>query len=307
MRLVFLNIPGPGGGGGGGGALQKRPPPKAERKGRSTVSSPMPPRPRPTPWNRRRRPAPEPPPTLKSEPMPVVSAPIVQAPAEDRDRAGVFQEARAEAQSRGPGVGGGVGQRNRHRHRRGQRQRRRSWFWRRHRRRTVPSGIGRRTASPCFGKCGRTTRTKPAAAPIEGEVVLEIVVKQRWIGRRRENLEAPWRRPRRTRGAGRSAMAIRAGPAPRFACRRDRRSRRRVQAALGAPPARRAPIKFRYGHGSCPAHRHALCRDLAASASGLAWRVMRDERLAPRRGLRPSTADLGVDDERPIRAEHRSE
>jgi protein TonB len=110
MHLVFLNIPGPGGGGGGGGALQKPAPPKAERKGRSTVSSPMPPRPRPTPVAPPPpRPAPEPPPTLKSEPMPIVSAPIVQAPAEDRDRAGVLQQARAEAQSRGPGVGGGVG------------------------------------------------------------------------------------------------------------------------------------------------------------------------------------------------------
>jgi TonB family protein len=41
--------------------------------------------------------------------MPIVSAPIVRAPADDRDRAGLLQEARAEAQSRGPGVGGGVG------------------------------------------------------------------------------------------------------------------------------------------------------------------------------------------------------
>ena len=89
MRLVFLNIPGPGGGGGGGGALQKPAPPKAERKGRSAVSSPMPPRPRPLPVEPPQRPAPEPPPTLTSEPMPIVSAPIVQAPAEDRDRAGV--------------------------------------------------------------------------------------------------------------------------------------------------------------------------------------------------------------------------
>ena len=109
MRLVFVNIPGPGGGGGGGGALQKRPPPKAERKGRSTLSSPMPPPQRPIAVEPPPRPAPEPPPTLTSEPMPVVSAPIVQAPAEDRDRAGVFQEARAESQSRGPGTGGGVG------------------------------------------------------------------------------------------------------------------------------------------------------------------------------------------------------
>ena len=110
MHLVFLNIPGPGGGGGGGGALQKPPPPKAERKGRSTVSSPMPPRQRPIAVEPPPKPPePEPPPTLKSEPMPVVSAPIVQAPAEDRDRAGVLQQARAEAQSRGPGTGGGVG------------------------------------------------------------------------------------------------------------------------------------------------------------------------------------------------------
>jgi TonB family protein len=109
MRLVFLNIPGPGGGGGGGGALQKKPPPKAERKGRSTVSSPMPPRQRPISVEPPPKPEPEPPPTLTSEPMPIVSAPIVQAPAEDRDRAGVLQEARAEAQSRGPGVAGGVG------------------------------------------------------------------------------------------------------------------------------------------------------------------------------------------------------
>jgi TonB family protein len=110
MHLVFLNIPGPGGGGGGGGALQKPPPPKAERKGRSTLSSPMPPRQRPIAVEPPPKPPePEPPPMLKSEPMPVVSAPIVQAPAEDRDRAGLLQQARAEAQSRGPGTGGGVG------------------------------------------------------------------------------------------------------------------------------------------------------------------------------------------------------
>ncbi len=42
MRLVFLNIPGPGGGGGGGGLLQKAPPPKAMREGRKKISSPMP-------------------------------------------------------------------------------------------------------------------------------------------------------------------------------------------------------------------------------------------------------------------------
>jgi len=108
-RLVFLNLPGPGGGGGGGGALQKPLPPKAKRLGKSTVSSPMPVRRPPQPIDPPRQPAPEPPPTLTSEPMPIVSAPIVQAPADDRNRAGVLQEARTETQSRGPGAGGGAG------------------------------------------------------------------------------------------------------------------------------------------------------------------------------------------------------
>jgi TonB family protein len=108
MRLVFLTTPGPGGGGGGGGALQKPPPPKAERKGRSPVSSPMPARRPPRPIAPPVRPAPEPPP-LNSEPLPVVSAPIVQAPADNRDRFGVLEEARTETPSRGSGEGGGVG------------------------------------------------------------------------------------------------------------------------------------------------------------------------------------------------------
>jgi TonB family protein len=70
----------------------------------------MPPRRPPQPVDPPEPPkAPEPPPELKSEPMPVVSAPIVQAPADDRNRAGVFQEARAESQSRGSGAGGGAG------------------------------------------------------------------------------------------------------------------------------------------------------------------------------------------------------
>ncbi len=109
MRLVFMNLPGPGGGGGGGGARQKAPPPKAQRHGRSTVSSPMPPRRPPQPVEPPPQPVPEPPATLNSEPMPIVSAPIVQAPAEDRNRAGVLQEARTEAESRGPGTGAGTG------------------------------------------------------------------------------------------------------------------------------------------------------------------------------------------------------
>ena len=151
MRLVFVNIPGPGGGGGGGGALQKRPPPKAERKGRSTVSSPMPPRQRPVAVEPPPRPAPEPPPTLTSEPMPVVSAPIVQAPAEDRDRAGLFKEARAESQSRGPGAGGGVGSGTGTGIGEGNWQRRGPGIRRRYGRRPVQAWIGDRSTSPASG------------------------------------------------------------------------------------------------------------------------------------------------------------
>jgi TonB family protein len=109
MRLVFLNTPGPGGGGGGGGLLEKVPPPKAMREGQRKVSSPLP----------RREPAkaitpvpapPEPkPPPLSAESLPVLVAPIVTAPADNRDRVGVLQQARTEAESHGPGEGGGAG------------------------------------------------------------------------------------------------------------------------------------------------------------------------------------------------------
>ena len=109
MRLVFLNTPGPGGGGGGGGLLQKAPPPKALREGRKKISSPLPARQPPKPIEPVARP-PEPKPApLSAETLPVVVAPIVTAPADNRDRAGVLQQARAETESRGPGQGGGVG------------------------------------------------------------------------------------------------------------------------------------------------------------------------------------------------------
>ena len=111
LRLVFLNIAGPGGGGGGGGLKQKTPPPKALREGVRKISSPMPRRepPRPIePIAKPPDPAPEPAP-LKAEALPVVVAPIVTAPSDNRDRAGVLQQARTEAESRGPGQGGGVG------------------------------------------------------------------------------------------------------------------------------------------------------------------------------------------------------
>ena len=99
--------PGPGGGGGGGGLKMPAPPPKAQRKGRQSLSSPLPvrqPPPRPEP------PRPQPPlPEVEPEPLPPVQAPVVTAPADDRDRAGVLEETAPPADSRGQGTGGGVG------------------------------------------------------------------------------------------------------------------------------------------------------------------------------------------------------
>jgi periplasmic protein TonB len=107
MRLVFLNIPGPGGGGGGGGLREAAPPPKAMREGHHTLNSPIPDRRVPAPIAPPQRP-PEPP-RLESEPLPAVIAPIVVAPADARTRAGLMQETPAVVDSHGPGTGGGIG------------------------------------------------------------------------------------------------------------------------------------------------------------------------------------------------------
>jgi len=106
MRLVFLAIPGPGGGGGGGGARQTLPPPKALQRGNARVSSPLPVRHATSPQPVEVAPEPK---VLDSEPLPVVAAPIVRAPADNRDRDGVLTQSRAEADSRGSGQGGGTG------------------------------------------------------------------------------------------------------------------------------------------------------------------------------------------------------
>ena len=109
MRLVFLNVPGPGGGGGGGGVHQPTPPPKAMREGTSRLNSPLPARVDPKPVAPVEKP-PEPKPVpLKSEQLPVLMAPIVAAPSNNRDRVGVLEETTAQADSRGPGQGGGAG------------------------------------------------------------------------------------------------------------------------------------------------------------------------------------------------------
>ena len=112
MRLVFVATPGPGGGGGGGGLQQPKPAPKAMREGAKKINSPVPLRkpPKPiVPAPYRPPPAPEPPPPLKAEQLPVVVAPIIAAPADNRDRIGVLEQTTAQADSHGPGKGGGAG------------------------------------------------------------------------------------------------------------------------------------------------------------------------------------------------------
>jgi TonB family protein len=110
MRLVFVATPGPGGGGGGGGLLQKAPPPKALRKGTHTISSPLPVRNEPKPIEPvPAPPEPKPEPPLQAEQLPAVVAPIVTAPADNRDRIGVLTQTPVETESHGSGKGGGAG------------------------------------------------------------------------------------------------------------------------------------------------------------------------------------------------------
>jgi periplasmic protein TonB len=126
-RLVFLVTPGPGGGGGGGGLRQPAPARqamlKAQPKEKSSLKSPVPVeravrRPVPEP-PRPPRPVPEvrpvpqpvepPPPVAKPDPIPPVVAPVVSAPAEPRDQAGVLTSSTPPAPSQGQGTGGGSG------------------------------------------------------------------------------------------------------------------------------------------------------------------------------------------------------
>src|SRR3989449_3103144 len=110
MHLVFFATPGQGGGGGGGGLQQKAPPPKAMREGHHAISSPLPVRREPKPVvETPKPPEPKPEPPLKAEQLPVVIAPIVIAPADNRSRIGVLEQTTAENDSHGPGKGGGTG------------------------------------------------------------------------------------------------------------------------------------------------------------------------------------------------------
>ena len=110
-RLVFIATPGPGGGGGGGGLRQKAPPPRAQRKGKSSLDSPVPVRKAPKPIEAAPKPEPPPPPPpVAPEPLPPVVAPVATVAANEVDRPGVIDEpAPKQSESRGPGVGGGVG------------------------------------------------------------------------------------------------------------------------------------------------------------------------------------------------------
>ncbi len=125
VRLVFLATPGPGGGGGGGGMRQPAPPPRAQQKGSNPLRSPVPveravrrarvepavrrvPAP-PPPVVPAQRPVDPPPPVVKADPVPPVVAPVVSAPADTHDRAGVLADTPSQAESHGPGTGGGAG------------------------------------------------------------------------------------------------------------------------------------------------------------------------------------------------------
>jgi periplasmic protein TonB len=122
VRLVFLTTPGPGGGGGGGGMRQPAPPARALKEGRSALRSPVPvhravrvarPEParpvQPPPSKPVERPAEPPPPVQKADPVPPVVAPVVSAPADAADRAGVLIDSAPPAPSQGSGANGGAG------------------------------------------------------------------------------------------------------------------------------------------------------------------------------------------------------
>jgi protein TonB len=120
IRLVYLMAPGPGGGGGGGGVQAPIPPPPAKKKTpapRPRPASPVPPaRPRPVP------PPPRPAPPQKEvrvepidlpKPIPTpaaaVQAPVQSLAADPDDQVGLPVDKPASPPSQGSGTGGGVG------------------------------------------------------------------------------------------------------------------------------------------------------------------------------------------------------
>ena len=124
VRLVFLATRGPGGGGGGGGLRQPAPPARARLQGESRLKSPVtvrPPAERKAPEKRTETPPPPvpepkiepkpvpPAPTPPPSPTPPVVAPVVSAPSDKEDRAGVAIDTASSTGSQGPGTGGGSG------------------------------------------------------------------------------------------------------------------------------------------------------------------------------------------------------
>ena len=174
------------------------------------------------------------------------------------------------------------GQRNGHRYRRGQRQRRRSGSG---------SGTGggpyrqdQASSRPRLLREVRADYRQGRRKAIEGEVVLEIVVKQDGsVGD--VKIMKRQRRPRRTRRAGRAAVAVRAGAAPPDRQSTWSWSRRRIQAPIGSAME---AVLFAVTLMS-------LAIAVGAECSGV--QIMRAERLALKRGA-ALAADLGVDDER---------
>jgi len=122
VRLVYLMTPGPGGGGGGGGMLDPLPPPPAEKKApvpKKKSSSPVPtpkpratptlPRPTPTPVEVRTEPIPVETPKPIPTPPPAVQAPVKPIAADPIDTIGVPVDKVPGPPSQGPGKQGGVG------------------------------------------------------------------------------------------------------------------------------------------------------------------------------------------------------
>ena len=121
VRLVYLMAPGPGGGGGGGGLRQPKPAPPARKKAiRIAAQKPVsrvppartravPPRP-PAPPRPEQRVEPSVP--LDKPILPqaaAVQAPVQTVPADPLENIGLPVDSSRTAQSRGPGTGGGVG------------------------------------------------------------------------------------------------------------------------------------------------------------------------------------------------------
>lgn len=119
-RLVFVMTPGPGGGGGGGGTRAPKPAPKIERQGPPAPRIAVPkvtPDPVLTTAKKVDPPKPTPaavtPQVVEKAPEPVpartIVAPVMEAAADTRDRAGVIEKPVGTADSQGQGIGGGAG------------------------------------------------------------------------------------------------------------------------------------------------------------------------------------------------------